>query len=352
MASEGNTNGVLLPSVWQNPYHFNFDSFGSSFMTLFMVSTFKFVAIMWACMDITDVNVSPLQNNSTHWSVFYILYILVGALFVMNLFVAFIIDGFNAAKGSTVQEEIFRRFRRQLYAARPKYETFKPPENVVSTQLRKMLESKVFQAFSTTCVFVNVGMLLADNADADEHYQQVMETQNNIFYGELVFEVVLCTIAYGPLGFYNDFYRAFDLFVCVGSALGYIFNNKAITSFVKVFRLARVIRLAARIRLFIMHKFWSMVQTDFVSMCFCGIDIASARVFMIEQGHQVNSRDARGDCTPAHQHRLVAVPGVFDVCCVGSAAFCAHSKRRTSRPNGILSRLYKCLVFNLADHHG
>jgi len=44
----------------------------------------------------------------------------------------------------------------------------------------------------------------------------------------------------GPLGFFNDIWRFFDLFVCVGTAVGYIFNSSAITAFVKVFRLKRM----------------------------------------------------------------------------------------------------------------
>ena len=247
--ADGNSNGVVMPSVWDNPYYFNFDSFASSFKTLFMVSTFKYVTILFACMDISATDLQPVENISSHWGVFYLVYILVGALFVMNLFVAFIIDGFNAAKGSTKKEEVFSRFRRQLYASRPKYETFKPPKNVVSTQTRKFLEASLFKAFSTACVIVNVCMLLADNAAAREgQYRQIMDLQNDIFFVELCVEVFLCAVAYGLLGFYNDIWRFFDLLVCLGSTAGYLTANRTVTSFVKIFRLARVVRLAARVK--------------------------------------------------------------------------------------------------------
>jgi len=197
VVQDGNLNGVIFPSVWDNPYYFNFDSFFMAFMSLFMVSTFKYVGIIFACMDITAEDQAPLTNNSWYWSVFFIVYILVGALFVMNLFVAFIIDGFNAAKGSTQAEEIYRRLRRQIFQYRPKYETFKPPDFRISRQLRELIESKGFQTISTLCVLVNVSMLLADNADASESYISMMKSQNDVFYGELCLEVVLCAIAYG-----------------------------------------------------------------------------------------------------------------------------------------------------------
>ena len=248
ISQSGNLNGVMFPSVWANPYHFNFDDPIASFTSLFMVSTFKYVSIIFACMDITEINKSPVPNHSTQWSIFFIVYICIGGLFVMNLFVAFIIDGFNVARGSTQQEEVYRRFRRQLWNSRPQYDTFKPPRNALSTQLRKFIESNLFQGFSTLCVLVNVGMLLADNADADGDYERMMVLQDDIFYAELCVEVFLCLIAYGPLGFYNNIWRFFDLFVCVGQFVGYMANNPSISAFVKVFRLARVIRLAARIK--------------------------------------------------------------------------------------------------------
>lgn len=248
MATGANKNGVLLPAVWDNPYHFNFDSWFDSFLSLFMTSTFKFVNIMWACMDITQVDISPVPNNAVHSSLFFMFYSVVGALFVMNLFVAFVIDGFNAAKDSTVEEELYYRFRRVMHASRPKYDIFKPPQNIISTQIRKFIESKLFQAFSSACVIANVSLMLSESAGADENYQRVIDLQNHIFFGELVFEVVLCAIAYGPLGFYNDFCRFFDVFVCIGTALGYIFNSNALRAFIKVFRLVRIIRLFAHIR--------------------------------------------------------------------------------------------------------
>ena len=43
-------------------------------------------------------------------------------------------------------------------------------------------------------------------------------------------------------------WRFFDLIVCLGGTVGKIFSNKTISSFVKIFRLARVVRLAARVK--------------------------------------------------------------------------------------------------------
>ena len=243
-------DGILMPSVWDKPYTFGFDNYSDSMISLLQCSTFKYVSILYACMDVTEVNVSPKVNNSVTSAAFFLVYIFFGGLFVMNLFVGFIIDGFNANKGSSNEEMIYGRFRRQLHASRPKYETFRPPNNRYSTACRKLFESSLFQSFSTLCVVVNVFFLLADNADvvAGSNYDTLLKTQNLVFFGELSFEVVLMAFGFGIGGFYNDPWKGLDLFICLGQSAGLIAQNPKLSNFAKVFRLFRVVRLAARIK--------------------------------------------------------------------------------------------------------
>lgn len=245
-------DGLVMPSSWDTPYMFNFDSYGMSVISLFQCSTFKYVSIIYACMDITEVDVAPKLNNQIVNSLFFVVYTLMGGLFVMNLFVAFIINGFNSsnAGGNDEMSGVYSRFRRQVHSSAPKYDTFKPSENKYSRAVRTFVESPVFQSFSTACVLCNVCFLLADNADAEAgtEYRNLLDTQNLVFFGVLCFEIILMTLAYGIGGFYNDTWRAFDLFVCVGQSVGMAVNEKTIERVARVFRLARVLRLAARIK--------------------------------------------------------------------------------------------------------
>jgi len=163
---------------------------------------------------------------------------------VVNLFTGFVVDGFNANKGASELEIIFGRYRRQLRDSKPIYDTFKPPTHPVSTLVRQFLQTTYFQNFSTICIVTNVAFMLADYADsAGTPFGDLQDLQNYIFFWELVTEVALCLVAYGPGGFYNDEWRFFDLLVCAGTSLGYISSNEAMVSFTRMFRLARVIRL-------------------------------------------------------------------------------------------------------------
>jgi len=199
-------NGVLVQAVWSNPggdYGWHFDTFSASMGALFRVTTFKYVSIIYTCMDITDFDLSLETDHSSYFAAFFIVYLVIGGLFCMNLFVGFIVDGFNANKGSSESEIFYSRYRRQVVTYRPLKEYFPPPKNRLSTLTRRFLATTQFQTFSALCVVTNIVFMLFDEAtqltgepgDFGRRYPdevtlivQIMEIQNAIFYGELVFE--------------------------------------------------------------------------------------------------------------------------------------------------------------------
>ena len=81
----------MMSSSWENPSWFNFDSFAASMMSLFQVTCFKFVHILWACMDATQEDFAPEEGASSEASIFFVVYILLGSVFTMNLFIGFVV---------------------------------------------------------------------------------------------------------------------------------------------------------------------------------------------------------------------------------------------------------------------
>jgi len=87
---------------------------------------------------------------------------------------------------------------------------------------RNLVSNSTFQTFSSTCVAVNVLFNLTDHASASEFYENIVQQQNNVFNYVLFVEVFLSLIGYGPGGFVDDKWKAFDAFVAVGSLAGMI----------------------------------------------------------------------------------------------------------------------------------
>eukprot|EP00283_Hemiselmis_rufescens_P001020 CAMPEP_0173470360 /NCGR_PEP_ID=MMETSP1357-20121228/77838_1 /TAXON_ID=77926 /ORGANISM="Hemiselmis rufescens, Strain PCC563" /LENGTH=1141 /DNA_ID=CAMNT_0014438635 /DNA_START=15 /DNA_END=3438 /DNA_ORIENTATION=+ len=235
---------LLMPRAWDKPPH-NFDTWQDSVVTLYRISSVKYVAILNDAMDVTDYDKSPLRNNSQFLAIFFVAYLLIGFLFVLNLFVGFIVDGFNLNKGSSKLDVTYTRLSRQFKEHRPREDTLAllKPNNPFCTSLGQFLNGSKFQVFSVGCVFINVGFMLADHADPSPNFQRLMDLQNLVFYFELIAEILLFVIAFGPGALYDDTWKRFDLFVAVGSTLGYIASSPEVTQFVKAFRLLRVVRL-------------------------------------------------------------------------------------------------------------
>lgn len=53
---------------------------------------------MWYGMDSVEIDMQPKKFNSYYWAIFYIIFILVGDFFVLNLFVGVVVSTFNREK--------------------------------------------------------------------------------------------------------------------------------------------------------------------------------------------------------------------------------------------------------------
>lgn len=74
----------------------NFDSLGESIITLFSIATTEgWTAVMWDGVDETQLDYLPKVNNQIVWVLFFIGFIVVGSLFVLNLFVGVVINTFD-----------------------------------------------------------------------------------------------------------------------------------------------------------------------------------------------------------------------------------------------------------------
>ena len=236
--------GFMLQRVWDRPPH-HFDTFSASMTTLFRVNTIKYVAIMNDIIDITEYNKSPVEDAQPYYAVFLVAYLIIGVLFVMNLFVGFIVDGFNANKGSTLVDVHYNRFVRLVEDHKPKYVHFPPPRNPVSAALRGVVQAQIFQTFSVFCVFCNVAFMLAETDAPAPWFLEVFDVQARFFMWELVGEVTLNLFAYGPGGFYDDPWKAFDFVVMAGTLVGEFAtaSSSNTASFARGLRLMRVFRL-------------------------------------------------------------------------------------------------------------
>ena len=241
-------NGILVQRAWVKPYA-TFDTLPSALLTLFQLSTLKYISVMQDVMDITAKDSSPQMRYSEGNSMFVMVYLIFGSLFIMNLFVGFIVDGFNSNKGDDSEAETeYGRLLRATREFSPSYDRYLTPQNKFARAVRLVIDSSVFVGLSMSCVFISICFMLADHRDPAPEFAQVYALQNTALFWVLVGETTLVAMGYGPQGWLNDGWKAFDLFVCVGSAAGVISSRPDIQTVSRCFRVFRIVRLMKMFR--------------------------------------------------------------------------------------------------------
>lgn len=90
---------VLAPRVVSNPYY-DFDSFGGSLFILFqIVSQEGWTDVLWSAMMITGRDMQPRPFTSQVNAIFFVVFNLLGAVFVLTLFVSVFMRNYTEQTG-------------------------------------------------------------------------------------------------------------------------------------------------------------------------------------------------------------------------------------------------------------
>jgi len=83
---------------WENS-RANFDNLPSATLTLFeMMTTEGWMTVMYSGVDSRGYHLQPKQNHNQWWVFYFIGFIIVGHMFILNLFVGVVIENFNRMK--------------------------------------------------------------------------------------------------------------------------------------------------------------------------------------------------------------------------------------------------------------
>jgi hypothetical protein len=96
-----NGNGFSVPRAWVN-LDYTFDHIGRAFLTLFEIGTLSnWHYVMYAALDVTEKDEQPKRNNSPWFSLYFIVFIIFGAFFLVNFFIGVIIQQINGMMSSS-----------------------------------------------------------------------------------------------------------------------------------------------------------------------------------------------------------------------------------------------------------
>ncbi|KAG3274618.1 sodium voltage-gated channel alpha subunit 1, transcript variant X1 [Ictidomys tridecemlineatus] len=234
---------------WKN-VKVNFDNVGFGYLSLLQVATFKgWMDIMYAAVDSRNVELQPKYEESLYMYLYFVIFIIFGSFFTLNLFIGVIIDNFNQQKKKFGGQDIFMtEEQKKYYNAMKKLGSKKPqkpiprPGNKFQGMVFDFVTRQVFDISIMILICLNMVTMMVETDDQSEYVTNILSRINLVFIvlftGECVLKLISLRHYYFTIG-----WNIFDFVVVILSIVG-MFLAELIEKYFVSPTLFRVIRLA------------------------------------------------------------------------------------------------------------
>uniref|UniRef100_A0A672IZ77 Sodium channel protein n=1 Tax=Salarias fasciatus TaxID=181472 RepID=A0A672IZ77_SALFA len=252
-----NVSGVR----WKN-VKINFDNVGAGYLALLQVATFKgWMDIMYAAIDSRKVEDQPLYEDNLYMYIYFVIFIIFGSFFTLNLFIGVIIDNFNQQKkkirSTFLTVDIFMtEEQKKYYNAMKKLGSKKPqkpiprPQNKIQGMVFDFVTQQVFDISIMMLICLNMVTMMVETDDQSEDTENVLYWVNFIFIVVFTGEFLLKLFALRHYYFTNG-WNIFDVVVVILSIVGMFLADLIEKYFVSptLFRVIRLARIGRILRL-------------------------------------------------------------------------------------------------------
>ncbi|XP_054976265.1 sodium channel protein type 9 subunit alpha [Sorex araneus] len=242
---------------WKN-LKVNFDNVGLGYLSLLQVATFKgWMDIMYAAVDSVNVDKQPIYEHSLYMYIYFVIFIIFGSFFTLNLFIGVIIDNFNQQKKKLGGQDIFMtEEQKKYYNAMKKLGSKKPqkpiprPGNKVQGCIFDLVTNQAFDITIMVLICLNMVTMMVEKEGQSQEMTNVLYWINLVFIilftGEFVLKLVSLRHYYFTVG-----WNIFDFVVVILSIVGMFLADIIEKYFVSptLFRVIRLARIGRILRL-------------------------------------------------------------------------------------------------------
>uniref|UniRef100_A0A671NKI0 Sodium channel protein n=1 Tax=Sinocyclocheilus anshuiensis TaxID=1608454 RepID=A0A671NKI0_9TELE len=232
----------------------NFDNVGAGYLALLQVATFKgWMEIMYAAVDSRSVEEQPIKENSLYMYLYFVIFIIFGSFFTLNLFIGVIIDNFNQQKRKIRGQDIFMtEEQKKYYNAMKKLGSKKPqkpiprPTNSIQGFFFDLVSKQAFDIIIMLLIILNMVTMMVET---DEQSTYLKKYKYKICIFNTVFIIYLFPIlkCYQKVNSNANSNRC--LFLVPGIVLADIIEKYFVSpTLFRVIRLARIGRILRLIR--------------------------------------------------------------------------------------------------------
>ncbi|XP_046888496.1 sodium channel protein type 4 subunit alpha A [Hypomesus transpacificus] len=236
----------------------NYDNVGLGYLSLLQVATFKgWMDIMYAAVDSREVEEQPSYEINLYMYLYFVIFIIFGSFFTLNLFIGVIIDNFNQQKKKFGGEDLFMTEEQlKYYNAMKKLGSKKPqkpiprPTNQIQGVVFDFISQQFFDIFIMVLICLNMVTMMVETDD------QSAEKEDFLYKINLAFIIVFsgeCFLKMFALRhhFFTVGWNIFDFVVVILSVAGIMLSDIIEKYFVSptLFRVIRLARIGRVLRL-------------------------------------------------------------------------------------------------------
>ncbi|XP_018307178.1 ca[2+]-channel protein alpha[[1]] subunit D isoform X2 [Mycetomoellerius zeteki] len=239
---------------WQQ-HRFHFDNVAKAMLTLFTVSTFEgWPSLLEWSIDSNQEKHGPIHNFRPIVAAYYIIYIIIIAFFMVNIFVGFVIVTFqNEGEQEYKNCELDKNQRNCIeFALKAKPVRRYIPKHRIQYKVWWFVTSQPFEYTIFTLIMINTVTLAMKFYRQPQIYTDVLDVLNMIFTAVFALEFVFKLAAFRFKNYFGDAWNVFDFVIVLGSFIDIVYSevNPGATiisiNFFRLFRVMRLVKLLSR----------------------------------------------------------------------------------------------------------
>ncbi|KAK4325638.1 hypothetical protein Pmani_003790 [Petrolisthes manimaculis] len=221
------TKPMVEKRVWEkNAFHF--DNVAKAMLTLFTVSTFEgWPGLLYVSIDSNTEDIGPVHNYRPMVAVYYIIYIIIIAFFMVNIFVGFVIVTFQNEGEQEYKNCCLDKNQRNCieFALKAKPVRRYIPKNRFQYKIWWFVTSQPFEYAIFVLIMLNTVSLAMKFRGEPEAYTHALDILNLIFTAVFALEFVLKIMAFRFKFYFLDPWNIFDFSVVLGSILDIAYSR-------------------------------------------------------------------------------------------------------------------------------
>ncbi|XP_029140872.1 sodium channel protein type 8 subunit alpha isoform X6 [Protobothrops mucrosquamatus] len=234
---------------WKN-VKINFDNVGAGYLALLQIATFKgWMDIMYAAVDSRKQEEQPRYEDNIYMYIYFVIFIIFGSFFTLNLFIGVIIDNFNQQKKKFGGQDIFMTEEQKKYYNAMKKLGSKKPQKPIPRPLNKIqgavfdfVTQQAFDILIMLLICLNMVTMMVETDTQSKEMEEILYWINFVFVIFFTCECVLKMFALRHY-YFTIGWNIFDFVVVILSVVG-MFLAEIIEKYFVSPTLFRVIRLA------------------------------------------------------------------------------------------------------------